>query len=1205
MSAPHPEPNTSPPSEPKQKLPTDPFYVYAVSWKWLVGGLIAILGFGGIIGALYLVQTSNRSGKIIDVVQGMMDDAEREKTAMEQTDDPEKRAELLLHSLRIREEAANWLNDYRRAHPATTETVVLEKLYEILESLYKDYGESSTARGIERGTQLSSLAVELAMIVPADASVKYRKRLLELAWDRRVFADIIRRGVDLLKTSIDNTPSVDAMRYIAMAFFDRLPVQPYNPTDPVYGLPPGVFPEAMDELLGRLNALHPEDIEIARRYAEFIVSVERENFSACASSPLLERSPPERFRLAKSRMDEMVQCNRDNPAAFLARYHFVSQFMPTSIERDEIDSDLKTVLDLAPRHPEGLILASLDALRQAGMAAAAKDEARVTRWYNQAEEFLRRTIKDNPNDPFGYQYLGDYLLFMKKNATAAVEIWNQGLKNSHHRGDEELIGRVVMVLLDQRRVDEVREKLEHLSRTIAEMRFSRSPMDVRRTGNMEILLTAQLYYAEAKMAASKIEAAQRANDRKEVLRLSGIVQQKQRDAIEKFDSLLRDFGRNQDDYIIEKRSVYELLLPQSLMQAGELNMTWGLWDSAVSYFDRASRFVTVRPQALLAKSSAYQRGGEWDRAAQALKEAAQLRPEDLPIRYAYAMTLFSAQLGSNNVDTAALDTVQQELEALDRRRNELPQPWVIEMRLIHLGVARANLSNSAEQILEALNEATRKFQALEKGTFPPDANGNVKKYMDDLAFVSEMVGIYSGLAARSDFDRMLQRLRELPEGEAAYFEARILDFGRRDDKEGAIATIEAAIDSPLLAPAIKDRLVALLPTLKGEGLDGVSRISKAYEQLKTTFDTAPETLNPEAFFLLAEMALDRGEVEKAKQVQGRLENIEGASGTRWRYIAVRIMLREKDPDYAQMRRRQEEIVAERPTWDRAYVLQAMIEERFFAENPGSTEIPEQLMGIYRTAIRNGNTQPEIWQRLSGLLEAAGRTEEARDIVRQALLRGVPMEARTGQLPQPYGRMYADIQEALEAEDATGADTIARECITLAERTNERPELVFTLNLLLGKAFLDHNIFQSAIRHLSATAQRGGTYLYPLALSVAKSGDVDAGFSLLLDEIDHTPSEMPLLLPAVLVMLTQVQPSEEVFKRIDSLMLRIEEGRRLTLSTDLPDSDSGNTLKVGTRWVQSRKIQSMVVRFPDKTEQLDPSLIEFLSPEELGREPDTE
>jgi hypothetical protein len=161
-----------------------------------------------------------------------------------------------------------------------------------------------------------------------------------------------------------------------------------------------------------------------------------------------------------------------------------------------------------------------------------------------------------------------------------------------------------------------------------------------------------------------------------------------------------------------------------------------------------------------------------------------------------------------------------------------------------------------------------------------------------------------------------------------------------------------------------------------------------------------------------------------------------------------------------------------------------------------------------------------------------------------------------------------------------------------------------MHLMLGKLFLDSGAFQSATRHLTETARRGGTYIYPLALCMARSGDVDGGFSLLLDEIDHMPSAMPILLPAVLVLMAQVQPSEAIYERIDSLMERIERGERLTLTGRIPDTGANNTISIGTPAVDSRKIVSLVVRFPENTEDLNPDLIQFFAPEDFA-EPEEE
>jgi hypothetical protein len=212
-----------------------------------------------------------------------------------------------------------------------------------------------------------------------------------------------------------------------------------------------------------------------------------------------------------------------------------------------------------------------------------------------------------------------------------------------------------------------------------------------------------------------------------------------------------------------------------------------------------------------------------------------------------------------------------------------------------------------------------------------------------------------------------------------------------------------------------------------------------------------------------------------------------------------------------------------------------------------------------------------------------------------------MESRMQQLPQPFGRMYSQVLDALSNEDPARADAIARESVRLAEIRGERPELMYALHLTLGRAFLDYEMFPSAIRHLAETAKRGGTYVYPLAICLARSGDIDGGFSRLLNEIDHMPSFMPVLIPPILVMLSQVQPSEAVFERIYILMNRIQMGEYLTLRGAIEPSDEDSVIPLGTRWVPSRMIQSLVVRFPESTETLDPSAIQFISREELEAE----
>jgi len=1065
-----------------------------------------------------------------------------------------------------------------------------------------------TPVGRQRGTQLSELAVELARTVAPDASIKYRTRLLQLAWDRRSPSDVLHRGRELLSASqaLQEPENYDAMRYIAMVLFEVLHVQPYDTHEHQL---PVIFPETMDGLLGKLNSQRPGDIEIARRYAEFLVSVgseERANFTTSASEQVRLMSEPDRLARARDIIDVMVQHNTDDPAAYLARFHFTRfterfLFLPFVEAPDLASPDLQRVLELAPSNSDGLVFSSIHAREQADIARRSGELERARQWEQQAEGYLRRTIRDNPGDPRGYLHLGDHLSLFRQNPGEAIVVWSEGLRNAGIRGgDEELIGRLIMALLGQGRVEEARARLGDLSRTINEMRDNR-PADVLRTQNVQRLLAAQLYYREATLALVRIEAAMRENRPEEARRLRGVVQQMRGNAVRRFEEVLIDFG-SADDFITELGSVYSLLLPQSLFQLGLLKSEMGQWDSAVRYFYYARQFpVADRRRILEEMLFAFQQLNQLDMEVQALSEATRIFPDDLSIRYAHTMTLFRSAVASNAATPATFDAAQRELEALESFREELLRPWILDVRRAQLDVARANLTNQAETILEATNEAVRRFRALERQTFPPDADGNVRNYIDEPAFVDELVRIYSSWAARADFDRLLERLRAFPDGEVAYYEARINDALRRGSLNEAAVIIQEAIESPRLSDAQRERLVAFLQNLRGENQDHVSILDRDYERLRTTFDESPESLRPQELFLLADMSLDRGEMGRAQRIRERLERIEGPAGTNWRYIAVRQMLAEENPDYNEIRAIQEVVVRYRPNWDMSYILSAFIEEQYLESNPDNTATRERLIMAYRNATQLGNRVPEIWRRLLGHLERAGHTEDVRAVRQDAVLRGVILDSGRGQLPQPYGRMYSQVQIAILTENATEADAIARQSIRLAEMRGESPGLILNLHLTLGNLFSDAGMFDSAIRHFSETARLGGIYVYLLAWNVARSGDIDGGFSLLLDEIDLVPAAIRVLLPLVSVLLAQIQPSEAIYERIDTLMNRVERGERLTLRGVIEPSDEDFVIVLGTRWVEHRIIRSLVVRFPESTENLDTSAIQFISPEELTEE----
>ncbi|MDR0870406.1 MAG: hypothetical protein LBN39_06395, partial [Planctomycetaceae bacterium] len=703
-------------------------------------------------------------------------------------------------------------------------------------------------------------------------------------------------------------------------------------------------------------------------------------------------------------------------------------------------------------------------------------------------------------------------------------------------------------------------------------------------------------------ARIKGETAQIAGKGDESRRYFAAAQKQTADALQMLDKLLEGFG-TAHDYVVSRNSIYERLLPASLILAGQLTSDQNKWDKAARYFEVAIPFNRVRERAVVSAAEAYQRCNQPEKAVALLGAAAQDR-NNLLMVYAYTQTLFRYQMSRNDGETRALDQVESNLNYLNEHRAELPASlpaWAVDIQLVRFKLAKASVTNVPEKILQAQITATKEFRDLENKEFPPPKNAQTserKVYSDDLGFLTELAGVYSSLAALSDFDRILARMRELPGGENAYFRQRLNDALGRNDKEGATHVIEEAIKSNALSSEQKQQFLTIMQNLKNEQPTSLDNV---YATLKENYDKNPDALKPQAFFLMANMAVDRNDLNYAKILQGRLEKIEGAPehGTWWRYIESRILLSEQVPQYDRCRQLQEEIIKLRPDWDMAYALRASIEEKFFMANPDNEDAKAKIIESLQAAIRCGNKQPAIWNRLLSLYEADNRTEEAKKLRTSAMVRAIALDdSSSGQFPQPYQRMYAQVFKHIQDNDPQNADTTAKQCIALAEGRREDPNLIFALNLALGKMFFDAEILEPAKWHLSYVAKRGSSYVFPLAVCIAKNKQVDEGFNLLLDEMDRTPSSQPILLPSVLVLLAQVRPSEAVFNRIDKLMLRIENGERQTLRGNIeePEKD-GVFVPLGIK-----RLRSLVIRFPDDGQVPPADGFEIFPPDEEDTKP---
>ncbi|MDR2114936.1 MAG: hypothetical protein LBP87_00995 [Planctomycetaceae bacterium] len=1188
-------------STPQQsKLAGSQLAEYVISWKWLLGGLIVFLVFCGTASGLYFFRVSNLSGQILSTAQKMVVEAEELK-----------KDGKLNESLKKRMDAANLLDNFNRSQPVGVLKVQTE-LNSILESIYKDESKTNAAVRQFRIKQIIDSCTQLIQTIASDqGSLTYRIRSMELEWERANYSGVIERAkeVQRVEWEINNRYNYQAMRYLTLSIMINLPLVGYNPLQ--IGLTP-TLPQHLDKLLEDVYNMKPEDIEIAARYAEFIIDVKRDTFKNFASQTLYGTSDTERQAKALAIIDAMVSRNAQNVNAYLKRFRFKTRFIPSEPPLDKLDPDLQAVLKLDPNDVEGLIFASLYAFQQSAIANRAGNTEIANERKKLGEDLLRRNVSENPYYGLGYQYLGEYLSGEGK-INEAIEVWNEGVTKSNHPAVEELVGRLAIALMEQKRFEEAEVKIASLNQISIDARVRR-PNSVPQILNMGLLLSARLSANQGTEILAKAEEAQIAGRTEEARRLYVLNQKKNNDAIQILDNLLGNFGQPHD-YILDRQSIYIRLLPESLLLAGRLSADLGLWDKAAKYFvavDHPTFTVSLRNMAALAAANVYQQENKPEYAVRILKTAVERSPENISLNYYYAQSLFRYQMSRGNPDPQDLDIVEERLRILNEHREQLPQPWVIDLRLIHLEMTKASLSNNAEQILQAQIVAMRKFRELENKELPIQAqkpassnqedspnsqpNSQEKKvYSDDLSFLMELAGIYSSLAQLSDFDRIIQKMREMPNGEAAYFTERINDSIRRSDREGAALIIEEALASELLTASQKQRFVILLQTLKDKDPNS---LDKVYARLKSTFDQNPDSLKPQGFFLLANMAIDREDYAYAKILLERLELLDKTSGSWWRYIQARLLLAEPEPPYDQIRQLQEEIAKIRKDWDMSYLLRATIEEKYLLQNLEDPNVKAALITAYQEAIRCGNVQPVIWNRLLSLYEEANRTEDAKRLRRDAIIRAISLDAVASQFPQPYQRMYNQVEKSIADEDTQNADNIARQCIALAEARREKKELIFGLNLALGKLFFDAGFFDSAKRHLAIVAKQGSTNVYPLAVCLAKSQMVDEGFNLILDEINRMPSSQPLLLPSLLVLLSQVRPSEAVLERIDKLMIRIEKGERQvlrgTITPDARDVDLGE-----------RRLLALVIRFPDMTDIPDPKNIEIYPPSEPEEETEEE
>lgn len=1144
---------------------------YVFSLPWFLAGLIAFVLLAGTVTGLYFYQVRNLAGHMIDAAEKLEQDGKIG-------------------------DAINLLVSYSASRP--NDTQVWRKLGELVQKNI-DSGNRNLTRAIRIHESMKSRFGETEQL-------PILEKIMQWKWEQQQLTEAMNQAREIItlgnKLRLPEKEYYSAWKIYAMGSVENLDNINYRPD--IAGIER--LPQSIDKLLQKVYEMKPDDIEISVYYASVIRDDQNDAFKKNSSEELLKESPAIREARATEIIDNMVALNPKSTKAYLSRYRYRMRFVEKDLVSPTLDPDLQKAVEIDPKDIGAKIQAGVFEFTQALKARAAGNTEEYQKRKRSAEAFFNDIGKVNPKSEVGFRYLGD--LHARVGETeAALAAWKEGAERIKPAVNAEIQGRYIVALIERAKFAEASSELARMEKFFAVNR--QAPSVELRVRNLIDLLRAQIYAAEGAAKTLEGEKLKRQGKMEEARTLLREGTTKVYDAVQMFETLLKPFGDAPGDLILQPDSVYTRVLGDSLMILARLKSDQGKWDESATYFDKAVIFPDHQERAYLGAAAAYQQQNQPETALALLAKAISLNPDNEAIRFVYTQALFRNEMAHDAINRD-FEGVEKQLERLEESKSTLPQPWAVDLLKIQIQFVRDGASADTDRAVAAQQNALKKMRELEHKEFPrrgetfaSDLANEKRVYGQDLGFLSAVAGIYSAMASIHDFERVTNMMLDLPGGEVAYYTERANDALRGNDKEGMIEILKQAVAADIPEDQ-KQRFIDLMEQVQmndsavvtvGSSAAG-SGTGPVLDRLTKAFQENPDSLKPQAFFILANGAIDREDWKAARVYEDRLKAIEGeeeGKGDMWRFVQARRILSEEpdSPQIVKAKELQEEIVKIRPRWDMAYILAAMIEEKSPSETTarGTTKNTKKIEN-YKLALKYGNTAPEVWELLISLLMEDNRMDEAQEYQRDAILKGIRIGSNQNQFPQPYQRYYTEVFKAINREDFEEADRQGRACVLLAQRKREKPDLIFELNMAFGKMFMDANYTNLAEKYLQAVHVRGGVYVYPLAVCYAKAGRVDDGFALLLDEIDRMPSSRATLIPSILVLMNQVRPSERIFERIDELMLQVETGEIPVLDGNLEHGDEERRIDFG-----EKRLFSFVIRFPGQTALPDPKGLTILAP----------
>lgn len=409
---------------------------------------------------------------------------------------------------------------------------------------------------------------------------------------------------------------------------------------------------------------------------------------------------------------------------------------------------------------------------------------------------------------------------------------------------------------------------------------------------------------------------------------------------------------------------------------------------------------------------------QWDQAASAYEQAAQLLPRSSQVRalVGHARTMAeNLELAIHNFQQAlVLEDNPDVWLALARAQLEyqmrLPAPeqdWPsVDKALLAVRTAQAEgrkindlwQADLIQAGLTVMRGAEDEPQRIE--TAVAFLRGVEPNHAQTAPFWHDAAQFYDRLDMTADADRACDAYDKLAKDVVggALLRAKLLCRRQQTPEAAQVLTAAAAKVDGAARIRLQSNLVDL-DLLQG-------KVDAARRSLREMAEK-----NPGHYVILdklANLAIASRDFREAEKWEQQLRDLEGASGVQWRYHQARRLLAESteanDPRFIQAVSLQSQLENARPGWSATQLLKGLIAER---QNK-----PDVAIDAYRSAIRQGEQRLAVYERLIPLLYRQGRVAETEQLLTK-LQDFVPMSRELSGLAMSFAVQNGQVGTGVE------------------------------------------------------------------------------------------------------------------------------------------------------------------------------------------------